>query len=108
MGYEGDAYCAAQSCTVGDNAADPSEIICLNSGKAVGETGACTCDCSGTGYSGDTCNLCTTTNEVNTSCEALTDDTIGNSANGAANTAIVEWFADEAAAIAKWGHISDW
>ncbi|GMI26348.1 hypothetical protein TeGR_g5383 [Tetraparma gracilis] len=51
---------------------------------------------------------CTTTNQANTNCAALTDATIGNSYNGAANTAIVEWFADEAAATAKWGHISDW
>jgi hypothetical protein len=109
LGYQGDAYCAAQSCTVGDNAADPSKINCLNSGTAVGEADDCTCDCSGTGYSGDTCNLCTTTNEVNTNCAALTDTSIGSGLTTTApDTAIPEWFADEAAATAKWGHISDW
>jgi hypothetical protein len=70
--------------------------------------GDCACDCSGTDYSGGTCTLCTTTNEANTNCEALTDETIGSLWNGAPGTAIVEWFADEAAAEAKWGHIRDW
>ncbi|GMI23136.1 hypothetical protein TeGR_g3838, partial [Tetraparma gracilis] len=41
--------------------------------------------------------------------EVLTDATIGNSLSGTApNTAIQEWFYNEAAATAKWGHISDW
>ncbi|GMI23201.1 hypothetical protein TeGR_g11232, partial [Tetraparma gracilis] len=40
--------------------------------------------------------------------EVLTDATIGNSYNGDSDTAIQEWFANEADAIAKWGHISDW
>ena len=41
--------------------------------------------------------------------EVLTDATIGNSYYyTASDTAIYEWFDDEAAATAKWGHISDW
>jgi hypothetical protein len=53
---------------------------------------------------------CTTTNQVNTNCAALTDETIGNTLYGAADTAIMEWFAnaDTTAAEAKWGHIRDW
>ena len=68
------------------------------------------CDCSGTDYSGDACTLCTTTNEANTNCAALTDATIGNSHDAADDTAIKEWFAnaDTTAAEAKWGHIRDW
>jgi hypothetical protein len=51
---------------------------------------------------------CTTTNTENTNCAALNDATIGNAYDGVAGTAIQEWFADEAAATEKWGHISDW
>jgi hypothetical protein len=41
-------------------------------------------------------------------CVAINDDNIGNAFDGADDTAIKEWFADEAAATAKWGHISTW
>ncbi|GMI22258.1 hypothetical protein TeGR_g10049, partial [Tetraparma gracilis] len=55
-------------------------------------------------------HACTTTNEINTDCADLTDATIGNAYDGAAGTAIGDWFAnaDTAAAEAKWGHIRDW
>jgi hypothetical protein len=53
---------------------------------------------------------CTTTNEANVDCVALTDATIGSMSWDESCTAcaIPEWFADEAAATAKWGHIRDW
>jgi hypothetical protein len=52
-------------------------------------------------------SACTTTNEFNTDCEALTDATIGDY-NSGAGTAIGDWFIDSVAATAKWGHISRW
>ena len=51
---------------------------------------------------------CTTTNQANTDCVALTDDNIGSGWDPADDTAIKEWFADADAATEKWGHISDW
>jgi hypothetical protein len=60
LGFRGDATCAAESCTVGNNAADPSEINCLNSGTAFGTAGDCGCKCEGyrrRGYEGDYCEI---------------------------------------------------
>jgi hypothetical protein len=43
-------------------------------------------------------------------CVAINDDNIGSSfwAESCTACAIPEWFADEDAATAKWGHISTW
>jgi hypothetical protein len=54
---------------------------------------------------------CTTTTTTNVDCEPITTANIGNGRSfdvGYTGTAVFEWFDDQIAATAKWGHMSDW
>ena len=93
----------------------PSDFSCSNGGVVdtsgfLADKTCCDCSAAG-GFIGSTCSMCTAATVADAGipeCVAINDDNIGNSYNGAADTAIVEWFADEDAATAKWGHISTW
>jgi surface protein len=87
-------------CTVGDNAADPSEIKCGNGGAALGTAGDCACDCTGTLYSGPTCTQCTA--ESPAPCVAFTSTSLKEA---------VDLYTDEDTkdeAIATYGLIGTW
>ncbi len=57
-GYSGDNCHVADNCTASDRSTDNGSngnFYCINDGVIGGTTGACTCDCTGTGYSGESC-----------------------------------------------------
>ena len=95
----------------------PSDFSCSNGGVVdtsgfLADKTCCDCSAAG-GFIGSTCSMCTAATVADAGipqCVAINDDNIGDAydGGGADDTAIMEWFADEAAATAKWGHISTW
>ena len=93
----------------------PSDFSCSNGGVVdtsgfLADKTCCDCSAAG-GFIGSTCSMCTAATVADAGipqCVAINDGNIGNSDGAPSDTAIVEWFADEAAATAKWGHISTW
>ncbi|GMI24628.1 hypothetical protein TeGR_g681 [Tetraparma gracilis] len=102
IGAWDDCGCACGAGWTGDDC-ELEACACSNGGVPSGTSvpdGDCSCDCSGTDYSGATCAYCTAESVASGACYAFTDSNI--------QTAVDAWVANPGAAEATYGHISVW